>query len=202
MCLTIDAHAYSRVSNSLACLLPGTSCRWPRGCGIPAAKAFLSSAYEDARTRNVEFRNTDLSQADAGTKGKRADKQKIMKRMSQRQREVFSELALARMGQVVGLPRRPYPRSLRHSYPNVPVEPMTLQPGTTHVAVGFLDFTGLADAVVEVTGGSGPVQWVGYDASPYAVGKALVIRQMLTDGADPFAIMQVGCNSTCFASML
>jgi hypothetical protein len=37
-----------------------------------------------------------------------------------------------------------------------------------------------------------PVTWVGYDSSPYAVAKTLVVATMMRRGAETDAILQVG----------
>ncbi len=38
---------------------------------------------------------------------------------------------------------------------------------------------------------SKPLQWVGYDSSAYAVGKAMVVAEMLRAGAPTDAVLQV-----------
>ena len=76
-----------------------------------------------------------------------------------------------------------------------------LTAGTTHVAIGFLDLGSLASAVSlwegkEVGGGAAgagqPLRWVGYDSSPYAVSKTLVVAEMMRQGAATDAVVQVG----------
>jgi hypothetical protein len=48
-------------------------------------------------------------------------------------------------------------------------------------------------AVAAATGAPDqPLLWVGYDASPYAVAKAAVLVQMMKQGADADAVLQVG----------
>ena len=52
--------------------------------------------------------------------------------------------------------------------------------GTTHVAVGFLDLGSLSCAMISDEQGpagsdsTGPLRWIGYDLSPYAIAKASV----------------------------
>ena len=69
--------------------------------------------------------------------------------------------------------------------------------GTTHVAVGFLDLGSLATVClawqecIPSARGTGPLRWVGYDSSPYAVAKTLVIAAMLQSGCVVDQILQV-----------
>jgi hypothetical protein len=52
---------------------------------------------------------------------------------------------------------------------------------------------GHSQQAVAVVGTAGqPLRWVGYEASPYAVAKAEVLLEMLRQGADTDAVLQVG----------
>jgi hypothetical protein len=90
-----------------------------------------------------------------------------------------------------------------------------LTPGTTHVAVGFVDLGSLAascranelrqassnsssSSSSASAGGDGsssspPLRWVGYEVSVFAVAKALVLLQMMRQVADTDCILQVRC---------
>lgn len=160
--------------------------RWPEACDFPACKRLLQNGYEQARSKPLMG---IMLKSEPTESEMRLD---LPKRLGSTDPDALKWLMTAQVGSMRDYERRPYASNVRHSYPNVVVEPLTLRPGTTHVAVGFVDLGGLADAVIRDTGDAEPVRWVGYDASPYAVAKALVIRQMLTDGADPLDIMQVG----------
>eukprot|EP00798_Chlamydomonas_sp_ICE-L_P012564 gene12564-15787_t len=48
--------------------------------------------------------------------------------------------------------------------------------------------------------GAAPLRWVGYDASAYAVAKALVVEQMMLDGSPTDAVLQVCYSSAWKAS--
>lgn len=62
--------------------------------------------------------------------------------------------------------------------------------------MGFLDFGNLAAALQLWPQGpssaAAPLQWVGYDSSAYAVGKAMVVAEMMQAGAPTDAVLQVG----------
>ena len=112
-------------------------------------------------------------------------------------------------------PRRPYNSTTLHSFTNTaPGGREALTAGTTHVAIGFLDLGSLASAVslwdkdgvvgpAAEEGGGGaaaagqPLRWVGYDASPYAVAKTLVVAEMMRQGAATDAVVQVGWGGVC-----
>ena len=69
--------------------------------------------------------------------------------------------------------------------------------GTTHVAVGFVDLGALSAYRIEQDVMPGPLRWVGYEASPYAVAKTLVVAQMLRSGAPVDDIVQVCVWPAC-----
>lgn len=101
-----------------------------------------------------------------------------------------------------------------HSFSNAPARKEVLTPGTTHVAVGFLDLGNLCTAMQLWSADSGqpsaaeaasasssnensrtsspePLRWVGFDMSSYCVAKSTVVSKMLTLQADVDAILQV-----------
>jgi hypothetical protein len=90
--------------------------------------------------------------------------------------------------------------TMHHSFGNTAVVGEFLTPGTTHVAVGFTDLSGVAAAVLQweergarARGGrSGVLRWVGYEASPVSVAKALVVTSMMLEGEPEEAVLQVG----------
>ena len=76
-----------------------------------------------------------------------------------------------------------------------------VQPGQTHVAVGFADLGLLAAGTLEwpaaeklLQAGCQPLRWVGYDVSATSVAKALVVAEMLRTGGEALtdAVLQVG----------
>ena len=98
-----------------------------------------------------------------------------------------------------------------------------MTPGTTHVAVGFVDLSQLAAAVVRwdeegyseafkgqqqqqqgQQQGPGlvageqvrPLKWVGYECSAPSVAKTLVIAEMMRQGAAEEEVMQVRRRGT------
>lgn len=86
------------------------------------------------------------------------------------------------------------------SFSNCPVPyHCNLAFGNTHVAVGFVDLGVLLDCKLPVSvpdqdGAESPLYYYGYDCSPYAVAKALVIWEMIVNGghsAGPSEVTQV-----------
>jgi len=67
--------------------------------------------------------------------------------------------------------------------------------GTTHVAVGFNDLGTLmyADIVPNTSDeiSKKPLRWVGFDISPYACAKTVVVAKMMTQAAQVDDILQV-----------
>jgi hypothetical protein len=103
--------------------------------------------------------------------------------------------------------------SFHHSFNNTAVIGEFMTPGTTHVAVGFTDLSSAAAAVLQWeelgefagAGRSGVLRWVGYEASPVSVAKALVVTSMMLGGEPEEAVMQVsGCLQppTCISSCI
>lgn len=77
------------------------------------------------------------------------------------------------------------------SFVNAPPRIEALTPGTTHVAIGFVDLGSLAAACEVLSDAAGssqasstkPLRWVGYEMSAVCVAKTLVILQMVEDSA-------------------
>jgi hypothetical protein len=90
--------------------------------------------------------------------------------------------------------------TFHHSFGNTAVLGDFVQPGMTHVAVGFTDLTSVAVSVLQWVeegtaargGRSGVLRWVGYEASPVSVAKALVVTSMMLEGEPEEAVLQVG----------
>ncbi|KAG5177594.1 hypothetical protein JKP88DRAFT_332187 [Tribonema minus] len=114
--------------------------------------------------------------------------------------EAFRWLMDANPGDVWFGGRTPYPpHGLLHSFGNSAHRPERLTLGTTHVSVGFLDLGALSSCLVEPASDSSktgrPLRWIGYDMSPFAVAKSLVIAEMLLRQAPVESIMQVWYSS-------
>jgi hypothetical protein len=100
----------------------------------------------------------------------------------------------------------PYTDSIRHSFSNQAYRQEKLYPGTTHVAVGFVDLGILfaADLSGPPNKCDGPLHFLGIDMSAYAVAKTHVLWELLkqTPSGSPQRqdhlrrIMQVWYSST------
>ena len=90
-----------------------------------------------------------------------------------------------------------YDHRVLHSFNNTPCLNERISPGTTHVGVGFVDLGGLSASLLQWGEGElqsalqAPLKWVGYDASPYAIAKTLVIKHIIEAGAAVDDILQV-----------
>ncbi|KAK9804206.1 hypothetical protein WJX72_001253 [[Myrmecia] bisecta] len=161
--------------------------RWPVQCNVDACQRHLWNAYELARGMAIHILGL--------TKPEHIEPMLLMTRLGSNNPAALEWLATADMGSLRFHPRMPYQQQLFHSFGNVPARKEILTPGTTHVAVGFLDLGSLAAACMAweecVPPGEGPLRWIGYDCSPYAVAKTLVIARMLCDGAGVDHILQV-----------
>jgi len=79
-------------------------------------------------------------------------------------------------------PRSPNP-SFRHSFSPFAYRGEALTGGTTHVAVGFVDLSALLHSDLLESEDDEPLRFVGFDPSPYAVAKSLVVWEMLRSPA-------------------
>jgi hypothetical protein len=71
-----------------------------------------------------------------------------------------------------------YSSMLRHNFTNMSSRQERVAGGKTHVAVGFVDLHFLLWPIY-CDLQDGPVRFVGYDSSPFAVAKSLLILQLL-----------------------
>ena len=93
-----------------------------------------------------------------------------------------------------------YPSIVRHNFADMPYRNESFHAGKTHVAVGFVDLGFLLPIDLKCSE-DGPLRFVGYDPSAFAVAKTLVVWEMLTqkngDGGDiSRCVMQVWFSST------
>ncbi|KAK3250203.1 hypothetical protein CYMTET_40408 [Cymbomonas tetramitiformis] len=88
---------------------------------------------------------------------------------------------------------------LCHSFSNTACRKEILTLGTTHVAVGFVDLGTLLHATLHPASDDNygrPLRWVGYELSPYACAKTMVINQLFKDQASEDDILQVWFSSS------
>jgi hypothetical protein len=136
----------------------------------------------------------------------------LLKRLGTNDTSIIESFLALDMGEVLFSLRLPYSGNhLIHSFSNVASIGEFMMPGSTHVAVGFVDLSQLAAAVArwdeegfkllryqqqqQGEGGEGggqvPLKWVGYEASAPAVAKTLVVCEMLRQGAAAEEVTQV-----------
>ena len=121
----------------------------------------------------------------------------LLKRLGEWSEETLGWFMTAPFGDVRQVQRRrPYDRTIFHSFTNEWNRPEYYYSDSTHVAIGFVDLGSLregifADEIVNF-------KWVGYEASHYAAAKSLVLAQMLLSKCPVDDIIQVW-YSTCWS---
>lgn len=156
---------------------------------IEACYRFLWKAYEEGRAVNRDIRSM--------TNPECLNESDVIKRLKGPDPTALKWLMEAAVGDVRFFARYPYHDRIFHSFGNIVVQDEELEPGTTHVAVGFLDLAALAASCQwaawegDCVEGVAPLVWVGYDCSVYAVAKTLVVAQMLREGCETAHILQV-----------
>ncbi|KAE9080508.1 hypothetical protein PF005_g22827, partial [Phytophthora fragariae] len=91
-----------------------------------------------------------------------------------------------------------YDARIRSNFANNPNRPEVYIFGTTHIAIGFNDFSSLLAATLrdEVNTGM-PLQFVGFEMSEFAVAKCKVVAQMLgSPNVSISSVMEVWLSST------
>lgn len=88
-----------------------------------------------------------------------------------------------------------YPPDVLHTYSNVNPMQYSLAYGKLHIAVGHVDLGVLLSAEYVGDPADGPIEFIGYEASPYAVARTKILHQMLEDGADVDSVLQVAYSS-------
>ncbi|GMH35288.1 hypothetical protein BSKO_03156 [Bryopsis sp. KO-2023] len=105
-------------------------------------------------------------------------------------------LEVAKLGEIkADYQKHPYDTNCSMGYSNVYPQVMDLEYGRTHVGIGYVDLGVLLMANFVGNRRAGPVNFVGFDLSPYAQAKASVMLQMMRRGDPTDAILQVGYSS-------
>lgn len=91
-----------------------------------------------------------------------------------------------------------YDARIRSNFVNNPNRAEILFFGSTHVAIGFNDFSSLVSAtLLEKGGNASPLRFVGFEMSEFAVAKCKVVAQMLgTPAVAISSVMEVWLSST------
>ncbi|OWZ09022.1 hypothetical protein PHMEG_00018340 [Phytophthora megakarya] len=175
---------------------------WPEGLDPTFARKVLYRAYLDASSspwvtalamRNREFyENTDRSDLIKRWNGTGAIK--IM--MANSEVLQLGDIIDGREAFEDAVPL--YDARIRSNFANNPNRAETYFFGTTHVAIGFNDFSSLIAATLRNDINSdGPLKFIGFEMSEFAVAKCKVVAQML--GSSDVAIesvMEVWLSST------
>ncbi|KAK1933803.1 hypothetical protein P3T76_011563 [Phytophthora citrophthora] len=91
-----------------------------------------------------------------------------------------------------------YEAHTRASFANNPSRPEVYYFGSTHVAIGFCDFSSLLAATLcEKPSTNGPLRYVGFDMSEFAVAKGKVVAKMLKSPTiSVSSVMEVWLSTT------
>ncbi|KAE8886819.1 hypothetical protein PF005_g24736 [Phytophthora fragariae] len=98
-----------------------------------------------------------------------------------------------------------YDARIRSNFANNPNRSEVYFFGTTHVAIGFNDFSSLLAAKIQdnPSTGTGPLRFVGFEMSEFAVAKCKVIARMLgSPDVSISSVMEVWLSSTWSATTL
>lgn len=92
-----------------------------------------------------------------------------------------------------------YDARIRSNFANNPNRAEVYFFGTTHVTIGFNDFSSLLSASIQdkASNSVGPLRFVGFEMSEFAVAKCKVVAQMLgSPGVSITSVMEVWLSST------
>lgn len=160
---------------------------WPKQCDPVKCRALLDEAFELGRSDMLLFMLKN------NPKEVLLGEDYIMKRLGTNCKSRMEWLIAADVGNVCFRERSCYGGgSVHHSYGNVAQKPQIMRRGTTHVAVGFADLQELLicqlkDPPIPSTSLSEngklrqPLNWIGYDQSPYVVAKTIILIEMMKD---------------------
>ena len=162
---------------------------WPRGVDTDKCWGVLEKSYEQVRSIGINelYLTSSLPQSDEFLK---PSQDLLLKRLGELSEENLTWFASAPIGDIRQVKhRRGYDRNMFHSFTNEWSRPEYYYTNSTHVAVGFVDLGSLREGIFppDITN----FKWVGYEASPYAAAKTLVVAEMLKSNAPVDDIIQV-----------
>ena len=154
---------------------------WPPGVDVEAARRLLWIAYETSR--GLPFQS-EMAMIEQGFSPSKAE---VLKRLSGNIRVDWYANPARRFGDVcppvldlMGF-MPPYDPKISHGFSNQAYRREKLVKGTVHVAAGFVDLGILLAADLDASSSHhrGPLRFVGFERSAYAVAKTLVIWEMI-----------------------
>lgn len=160
---------------------------WPFACNTTDAYQLLRKAYGYAISpgERLKLLQNGISSTTPFD---------LIHRTRSTKEDVFQWWCNAENGAISPRSRHPYPFYTHQSFRNSVPETITLGQGCTHVSIGFVDLSELIMARFSEPGEmENATHWVGYEASPYAVAKALVVSKMMEMNQETDHIIQV-CN--------
>lgn len=155
---------------------------WPAQTNVEECQRALQTAYELARSGGIRLHLLKVEN----------DPRYLSKRIGTNDMEEVKRFFNLEMGEVYFRKRPMYGSGkIHHNFGNVAQPPQRFEAGRTHVSIGFADLQELC--IGWVLGKSvSPVNWVGYDQSPFVIAKTMVLIEMMQQSnCDPVSVIQV-----------
>ena len=159
---------------------------WPACCDMTKCRLKLLVAYEHCR--EASFYDSVMLMHP----GQAPSSLDLISRLGSNLPGTLMWWQTAESGAVRDHDNNPFDPRVFKSFSNADSSALIMTPGTAHVAVGFVDLGTLRDASFDTDNAqTGPVRWVGVEASAYAVAKTTVVDAMLRSHAPLDAILEV-----------
>mmetsp|Transcript_9880 Transcript_9880/g.32190 ORF Transcript_9880/g.32190 Transcript_9880/m.32190 type:complete len:591 (+) Transcript_9880:1804-3576(+) len=178
---------------------------WPRGVDVAGSRKYLWEAYEHARLHPWMFEimmSNDKYSPSPGDVLKRLNGAVRLSWYTDSSRRPYDLCPPIRDLTSGSVPA--YDSRISHAFGNQAYRTDALVRGTAHVAAGFVDMGILLAAKLQDDGTkSGPLRFVGFERSAYAVAKTLAIWEMIAGLEEPSnssalarAVLQVWFSTT------
>ncbi|KAL4145802.1 hypothetical protein PRNP1_011678 [Phytophthora ramorum] len=175
-------------------------CGWPDGIDPTFARKVLYRAYLDANVNpwipaHTMRNGTFFESIDFSDRVKRWHGTEAMEILHSRRFVKYGDIVDGREAQKDYVPE--YEARVRYNFANNPSRAEVYYFGTTHVAIGFTDFSSLLAATLHDNLHNGePLKFVGFDMSEFAVAKCKVVAQMLkSSDVSIWSVMEVWLSS-------
>ncbi|KAL4086145.1 hypothetical protein PRIC1_014767 [Phytophthora ramorum] len=175
-------------------------CGWPDGIDPTFARTVLYRAYLDANVNpwipaHTMRNGTFFESIDFSDRVKRWHGTGAMEILHSRRFVKYGDIVDGREAQKDYVPE--YEARVRYNFANNPSRAEVYYFGTTHVAIGFTDFSSLLAATLHDNLHNGePLKFVGFDMSEFAVAKCKVVAQMLkSSDVSIWSVMEVWLSS-------
>ena len=163
---------------------------FPVGCDVKKCKKLLNKFWELACNRNIDYLELKMC--------RQLSMRDLLIRLRTTSPSKLSWYKQAKHGDLYPFEMTPYEPRVMHSFCNQANKPEILEPGSTHVAVGFTDLSQFLLAAIykRPLSREQPLRWIGYEASAFCAAKTAVIVAMLRMSVCSDRIIQVWYSAT------